>query len=74
MCASYHCIDFSCAKPAENGGSKGRSHIISFWLCCNYVLIISLLTIIIKQTLNSKILLVVLILKLTYVNNINAYY
>ncbi|MCR4553987.1 MAG: hypothetical protein K5752_03595 [Succinivibrionaceae bacterium] len=29
------------------------------WLCCNYVLIISLLTIIIKQTLNSKILLVV---------------
>ncbi|MCR4554622.1 MAG: glycosyltransferase [Succinivibrionaceae bacterium] len=44
------------------------------WLCCNYVLIISLLTIIIKQTLNSKILLVVLILKLTNLNNLNAYY
>ena len=37
--------------------ADGRDKISG--LCCNYVLIISLLTIIIKQTLNSKILLVV---------------
>jgi hypothetical protein len=37
---------------------KGQD-FIQIWLCCNYVLIISLLPIIIKRTLNSKILLVV---------------